>query len=181
MQKQAQISYAVTAQLISAIVFATRIVQFLFFLNDKSEISSFEPSSVSAQASLCQTWSETPKTWFLTSRLICDWFWQLKLVNKECRLHDRFFFPDCLKLTYEPPNEKTNNLYMRNQRRRSASQSLISEADQCLCFCYMYSTIPFLSEIQNFQPPAIFCVCAARFVSDLFENHIVCFLITWLI
>ena len=37
----------------------------------KSEISSFYLSSVAAQAGLCQTWSETPKTGFLTSRLIC--------------------------------------------------------------------------------------------------------------
>ena len=36
----------------------------------KSEISSFYPSSVAAQANLCQTWLKTPKTGFLVSRLI---------------------------------------------------------------------------------------------------------------
>ena len=30
---------------------------------------SFKPSSVDAQAGLCQTWSETPKTVFLMSQL----------------------------------------------------------------------------------------------------------------
>ena len=35
-----QISCAVTAQLISAFVFATRIVQFLYFLNPKFQVSS---------------------------------------------------------------------------------------------------------------------------------------------
>ena len=35
----------------------------------KSEISSFYASSVAEQAGLCQTWSETPKTGFLASRL----------------------------------------------------------------------------------------------------------------
>ena len=35
----------------------------------KSEISSFYLSSVAAQAGLCQTWSETPKTGFVASRL----------------------------------------------------------------------------------------------------------------
>ena len=35
----------------------------------KSEISSFYPSSVAAQAGLCQIRSETPKTGFLTSWL----------------------------------------------------------------------------------------------------------------
>ena len=37
---KAQISFAVTAKLISAFVFATRIVQFLFFLNLKFQASS---------------------------------------------------------------------------------------------------------------------------------------------
>ena len=36
----------------------------------KSEISSLLPSSVAIQPGLCQTWSETPKTGFLTTRLI---------------------------------------------------------------------------------------------------------------
>ena len=38
---KAQISFAVTAKLISAFVFATRIVQFLFYLNPKFQASSF--------------------------------------------------------------------------------------------------------------------------------------------
>ena len=33
-------------------------------------ISSFLPSSVTAQPGLCGTWSETPKTGFLTTKLI---------------------------------------------------------------------------------------------------------------
>ena len=36
----------------------------------KSEISSLQPSSVAVQPGLCRTWSETPKTSFLTTRLI---------------------------------------------------------------------------------------------------------------
>ena len=39
-------------------------------LLSKSEISSLQPSSVAAQPGLCGTWSETPKTGFLTTRLI---------------------------------------------------------------------------------------------------------------
>ena len=38
----------------------------------KSEISSLQPSSVSAQPGLCRTRSETPKTGFLTTRLIYE-------------------------------------------------------------------------------------------------------------
>ena len=36
----------------------------------KSKFSSLYPFSVAAQPGLCQTWSETPKTGFLTTRLI---------------------------------------------------------------------------------------------------------------
>ena len=36
----------------------------------KSEISSLQPSSVAVQPGLCRTWSETPKTGFLITRLI---------------------------------------------------------------------------------------------------------------
>ena len=63
-----QISCAVTAQPISAFVFVTRIVQFLFYLNPKFQDSSF--FSVTVQTSLCQTRLETPKTVFLASRVL---------------------------------------------------------------------------------------------------------------
>ena len=48
------------------------------------------------------------------------------------------------------------------------------EADQRLCFRFSDSTIPLLlkSEISRL---ALFCDCTDRFVSDLFENHIVGF------
>ena len=36
----------------------------------KSEISILQPSSVAVQPGLCRTWSETPKTGFLTSWFI---------------------------------------------------------------------------------------------------------------
>ena len=39
-------------------------------LLSKSEISSLWPSSVAVQPGLCGTWSETPKTGFLRTRLI---------------------------------------------------------------------------------------------------------------
>ena len=61
---KAQISFAVTAKLISALVFTTRIVQFLYFQNFK--LLAF---SETAQAVLCRTWSETPNTGFLAPRL----------------------------------------------------------------------------------------------------------------
>ena len=39
-------------------------------LLSKSEISSLEPYFMAIQPGLCGTWSETPKTGFLTTRLI---------------------------------------------------------------------------------------------------------------
>ena len=38
----------------------------------KYKISSLLSSSVPVQPGLCGTWSETPKTGFLTTRLICQ-------------------------------------------------------------------------------------------------------------
>ena len=40
------------------------------------------------------------------------------------------------------------------------------EADQCLCFRYTDSAIPLFFEIRSFKSLAIFCGCAARFVSE---------------
>ena len=40
-------------------------------LLSKYEISSFYPSYAVVQPGLCWTWSKTPKTGFLTTRLIC--------------------------------------------------------------------------------------------------------------
>ena len=55
----------------------------------------------------------------------------------------------------EPRREKTSFLYMRKQRRRSASRlSVNREADQRLCLRYTDSTIPLLpkSEISSLSP-----------------------------
>ena len=52
-EKNMQISFAVTAKLISAFVYATQIVHFLFFLNPKFQ------ASVTVQPGLCQTCTET--------------------------------------------------------------------------------------------------------------------------
>ena len=64
MRKKAHINCTVTTQLISALVFTTWIVQFLFFQN-LFEISSLQSSSLAVQPGLCNTLSETPNTGFL--------------------------------------------------------------------------------------------------------------------
>ena len=57
------------SKLFSAFVFAIRIVHSLYYLNPKFQAST-EPSSVAVQPGLSRTWSKTPKTGFLTTRLI---------------------------------------------------------------------------------------------------------------
>ena len=47
--------------------YSDSIIPLLFI----GKISSLWPASVTVQADLCGTWSETPKTGFLASRLIC--------------------------------------------------------------------------------------------------------------
>ena len=50
----------------------------------KSEISSLWLSPVAVQPGLCQTWSETPKTGFLTTRLICDCVHDVETMHGLC-------------------------------------------------------------------------------------------------
>ena len=47
-----------------------RYTDITIHLLSKYKISSLQPSSVAVQPGLCGTWSETPKTGFLTTRLI---------------------------------------------------------------------------------------------------------------
>ena len=51
-----------------ACVFATQIVHTPFLINFK--ISSFKPTSVTAQTGLCWAWSETRKTYFVMAQIV---------------------------------------------------------------------------------------------------------------
>ena len=54
------------------------------------------------------------------------------------------------------------------------------EADKCLCFPYTDSTMPPLSlYFLNPKPPTSSHAPTAWFMSDLFVNHIVGFLVSW--
>ena len=61
MKTKVQISFAVTAKLISAFVFATRIVQFLYFLNSKFPASSH---LLCLYSSVCVEPVWKPHCWF---------------------------------------------------------------------------------------------------------------------
>ena len=65
MRKQSRRS---AARVISAFVCASKIVQ-SHNCHSNSEISGLWPFSVAVQSGLCTTWSETPKTCFLPTRL----------------------------------------------------------------------------------------------------------------
>ena len=70
--------------------------------------------------------------------------------------------------------------YKMNHRMRKPiiCKGKNKDADQRAFFSYTDSTIPVVSKskIQNFQPLAIFCDCAGRFVSDVVGTQIVGFL-----
>ena len=62
----------------------------------ESKISSLQPSSVVVQPGLCRIWSETPRTHFLTTQLIClmhmfdtmpQFLMHLFLVSLESHVH----------------------------------------------------------------------------------------------
>ena len=69
----------------------------------KSEISSLWPSSLAVQPGLWWTWSETPKTGFLTTRL--KYVMAISHTSRKqlCTKYDPKFAPT----TYEPRSEKT--------------------------------------------------------------------------
>ena len=67
-----QISFAVTAKLISAFVFATRIVHFLFFLNPKFQASSL---LLCLYSPVCVGPGRKPHCWF--SHEVTQLFWYL--------------------------------------------------------------------------------------------------------
>ena len=66
---KAQISFAVTAKLISAFVFATRIVQFFFYLNPKFQASS---SFLCLYRPVCVGPVRKPHCWFSHEAAHCS-------------------------------------------------------------------------------------------------------------
>ena len=77
-------------------------------LLSKSEISSLKPSSVAIQPGLCRTWSEYPKTGFLTTRLNYGCF-PLWFRGRDCGAD--YIVPDhCLPFTFCMLQVQTNAL-----------------------------------------------------------------------
>ena len=82
-----------------------------------------------------------------------------------------------LRKKYEPPHEKTNNLHMRNQRRRSVRSNC--EADHRPCFRYTDSTISLFSKskiysLQSSSVPAQLGLhlCRNPCGVDLLPSHV---------
>ena len=79
------------AQLISAFIFNTYILQSLYYLNQKFQASS-HPSSMAVQPDLCWTWSETPQTGFHATQLIYVYSPMTTLILDELRPFAQDFF-----------------------------------------------------------------------------------------
>ena len=107
-----------------------------------------------------KTTDETKLNWDdLLKHQILVFLLRIKNTDKNLTI---FFFSDTIctsidekelhrkQYTYEPSHQKTNNLHMRNQRRRSAVQ--YCTAHQLLCFRNSDSAIPLLlkSKISSF-------------------------------
>ena len=92
------------------------------------------------------------------------------LPRRQCGQH--CYLPEISgKNHFEPPNEKTNNLHMRNQRRRSASNC---EADQRIWFSYRDSTgkVQFLYFLNPKFPASscFLCLCSVDCVRPVWAN-----------
>ena len=141
-----QISFAVTAKLISAFVFATRKVQFLFFLNPKFQASS---CLLCFYSLVCvrPVW----KPHCLFSHKAAEMYTYLVLMNQQfysytiaCLNGNIYDFYQVSHLMGKPTiciGENKDADQLRGNR----------EADQRLCFRYSDSTIPLLlkSEISS--------------------------------
>ena len=90
----------------------------------KSKISSFKPFPETVQANLCRSWSETPKTAFLVSRLILFLVSLSKVYRKIKLMHVPICHAAVAVLCHKRKKNnlshimrKANVLYMRKQRR----------------------------------------------------------------
>ena len=83
-EKKTQISFAVTAKLISAFVFAIRIVQCLYYLNPKFQASSH---LLRLYSPVCVGPGRTPKTGFPTTRLILYNLFDNEYIRDVSKLH----------------------------------------------------------------------------------------------
>ena len=99
-------------------------------LLSKFEISSFKPASVTVQPGLCRTWSETPKTGFLTTRLKSNQALPCRIKESNSNQFGYTLGTHWLHMLHvslcEWHHEKTCCLHMQKQRLRSAAWYLHS-------------------------------------------------------
>ena len=126
---KAQTSCAVTAQLISAFVFATQIVQSLYFLNPKFSSNSHLQWLYSLVCVGCGPGRKPPKTGFLTTRLISQknkrtlsCHWENKL-NKQYRNNKQSNLNHWIRRQYEPRHEKTGFFAYAKTKAQTSSHN----------------------------------------------------------
>ena len=118
-ETKAQISFAVTAKLISAFVFSTRIVQFLFYLNPNFQASS---SFLCLYRPVCVGPVQKPHCWFSHKAAQFN----LSFPSSESPgvvFSYFFFFFFFFFFLNEPPRGKTNNVVSEQVRHKPACTS----------------------------------------------------------
>ena len=130
-----QISFAVTAKLISAFVFATWIVQSLYFLNTKFQASSHLQWLHSL---VCVRPGQNPHCWFsrVTAHLISTLVF--------CYL-DSFFLAKISKHKLSNVMRKSAFCQLENKEADQLRSICNCTNDLCLCFCYIDWTFHTLS------------------------------------
>ena len=162
MKTKAQIIFAVTAKLISAFVFTTRIVQFLFFLNPKFQASSH---FLRQHRPVCVIPVRKPHCWLS---------YRMAHIYTSKLLHGPDMTSDMTGLVQKPSrtdkvikitNYDSSETALQMSRAMTKPTSCICEnkgadqlrshceADQGLCFRYTNSTVPLQlkSEISRFS------------------------------
>ena len=104
-----QISFAVTVKLISAIVFATQIVQFVFFLNPKFQEASL---LLCCTDQFVSDLVGTPYCWFshAKAQMFYGNFKWLRLMYHKLRIIDEYYFSLFMRkpTTWVPTRSDTN-------------------------------------------------------------------------
>ena len=165
-----------TVLLISAFVFAKYIVPSLHFLNLK--ISSLKSASVAVQPGLCRTWSETPKTGFLMTRL--KYQCSLDRLESVLRHYKRnkmtFVSSEDSDLNAFPKSDNSSlSFTMKILIRLSDYQADLSFILAHSLFCYDFVSVAYI--IYYFYFLLVGCFVKLALIARCFKNKLFCMLL----
>ena len=84
----------------------------------KSEIASLQPFSVAVQPGLCGTWSETPKTGFLTTRLVYFFLYLLIICSNMVSFSSIRAIHTCMLTSVETTRDRKRTIKVLISLRR---------------------------------------------------------------